>query len=119
MRIQTCLLWAGLLAAGGARAGDESGWISMFDGKTLDGWKAGDNPQSWSAKDGTIVQVQGTAPKSSSIFTGPTQVVRQYANVGGYPQATHVRAVSNSFMFGQTIVKIDYQDYQVQLRPTT
>jgi hypothetical protein len=40
-------------------------------------------------------------------------------NVGGYPQATHVRAVSNSFMFGQTIVKIDYQDYQVQLRPAT
>jgi outer membrane lipoprotein-sorting protein len=69
------------------------------------------------AKDGTIVQVQGTAPKSSSIFTGPTQLVRQYTNVGGYPQAIHVRAVSNSFMFGQTIVKIDYQDYQVQLRP--
>lgn len=69
------------------------------------------------AKDGSIVQVQGTAPKSSSIFTGPTQLIRQYTNVGGYPQATHVRAVSNSFMFGQTIVKIDYQDYQIQLRP--
>jgi len=46
-------------------------------------------------------------------------LIRQYMNVGGYPQATHVRAVSNSFMFGQTIVKIDYQDYQVQLRPAT
>jgi len=69
------------------------------------------------SKDGSIVQVQGTAPKSSSIFTGPTQVVRQYANVGGYPQATYVRAVSNSFMFGETIVRIDYQNYQVQLLP--
>jgi hypothetical protein len=71
------------------------------------------------AKDGSIVQVQGTAPKSSSIFTGPTQLIRQYTNVGRYPQATHVRAVSNSFMFGQTIVKIDYQNYQIQLRPAT
>jgi len=34
-------------------AGD--GWISMFDGKTLDGWKANENPESWSVKDGAIV----------------------------------------------------------------
>jgi outer membrane lipoprotein-sorting protein len=69
------------------------------------------------SKDGSIVQVQGTAPKSSSVFTGPTQMIRQYANIGGFPQATHARAVSNSFMFGETVVKIDYQDYQVQLSP--
>ena len=69
------------------------------------------------SRDGSIVQVQGTAAKSSSLLTGPTQVVRQYANIGGLSQATHVRAVSNSTMFGQTIVKIDYQGYQVQLRP--
>lgn len=69
------------------------------------------------AKDGSIVQVQGKASKSSSVFTGPTQVVRQYENIGGFAQATHVRAVSNSFMLGQTIVKIDYQNYHIQLRP--
>ncbi|MGB7546315.1 MAG: hypothetical protein WBM14_01075 [Terracidiphilus sp.] len=67
--------------------------------------------------DGSIVQLQGTASRSSSLLTGPTQVMRQYANVDGYSQATHVRAVSNSFMFGQTIVKIDYRDYHIQLRP--
>jgi len=67
--------------------------------------------------DGSIVQVQGTASKSSSILTGPTQVLRQYANVDGFSQATHVRAVSNSFLFGQTIVKIDYRDYHIQVRP--
>lgn len=69
------------------------------------------------SKDGSIVQVQGTASKSSSVFTGPTQVIRQYAQIGGFSQATHARAVSDSFMFGETIVRIDYQDYQVQLRP--
>jgi hypothetical protein len=35
-------------------AADE-GWINMFDGKTLDGWKANERPESWSAKDGAIV----------------------------------------------------------------
>jgi hypothetical protein len=33
----------------------KSGWINMFDGKTLKGWKANENPESWNAKDGTIV----------------------------------------------------------------
>ncbi len=35
-------------------AADE-GWISMFDGKTLDGWKANGHPESWTVKDGAIV----------------------------------------------------------------
>jgi hypothetical protein len=69
------------------------------------------------SKDGSIVQVQGTASKSSSLLTGPAQVMRQYANINGFSQATHVRAVSSSFMFGEAIVKIDYQDYHIQLRP--
>jgi hypothetical protein len=69
------------------------------------------------ATDGSIVQVQGTTSGSSSVFTGPTQVMRQYATIGGYSQATHVRAVSTSFLFGETVVTIDYQDYHIQLRP--
>jgi hypothetical protein len=69
------------------------------------------------SKDGSIVQVQGTSSKDASLVTGPAQVMRQYANIGGFSQATHVRAVSNSFIFGETIVKIDYQDYHIQLRP--
>jgi hypothetical protein len=32
----------------------KDGWISMFDGKTLDGWKTGDNPESWKVVDGVI-----------------------------------------------------------------
>lgn len=33
----------------------DHGWTSMFDGKTLDGWKANEHPESWSVKDGAIV----------------------------------------------------------------
>jgi hypothetical protein len=64
-----------------------------------------------------IVQVQGTASKSSSLFTGRTQVFRQYTTVNRFAMATHARAVSDSFLFGQTIVKIDYQGYEIQLSP--
>jgi outer membrane lipoprotein-sorting protein len=68
------------------------------------------------ANDGSIVQIQGTASRSSSVFTGPTQMMRHYANLSGFAQATHARATSDSFLFGQTIVTIDYLNYQVQLR---
>jgi hypothetical protein len=67
--------------------------------------------------DGSIVQVEGISSGNSSLLTGPTQIMRQYANVSGFPEATHLKAVSNSLMFGQTIVKIDYRDYHTQLRP--
>jgi hypothetical protein len=30
-------------------------WKPMFDGSTLDGWKANEHPESWTAKDGAIV----------------------------------------------------------------
>jgi hypothetical protein len=69
------------------------------------------------AKDGSIVQIAGTASQSPSIFTGPAQVMRHYATVSGYAMATQARAVSNSFLLGRTTVTIDYRDYQIQLRP--
>jgi hypothetical protein len=36
-----------------AQSGD--GWISLFDGKTLNGWKASENPSTFTVKDGAIV----------------------------------------------------------------
>jgi hypothetical protein len=66
------------------------------------------------AKDDSIVQIRGTASKSPSLLTGPAQVMRQYAYMDGFAEATHARAVSNSVLFGQTVVTIDYRDYQIQ-----
>ena len=31
------------------------GWVSLFDGKTLDGWKATGNPEGWTVEDGCIL----------------------------------------------------------------
>lgn len=68
------------------------------------------------AKDDSIVQIEGTASKSPSVFTGPTRMMRQYANVSGFAMATQARAVANSFLFGQTTVTIDYRNYQMFLQ---
>ena len=67
-------------------------------------------------KEESIVQLQGTASKSVSVFTGPTKVMRQYAPVDGFAEATHASGASSSFLFGLTVVTIDYRDYQIQLR---
>ena len=69
------------------------------------------------AKDGSIVQLDGTATQSASIFTGAAQVMRHYVNVNGFSMATQARAVSNSFILGRTTVTIDYRDYKIQPRP--
>jgi hypothetical protein len=69
-------------------------------------------------RDHSIVQLQGTASKSISVFTGPTRMMRQYVNVNGFAMATHARATSGSLLFGQTVVTIDYRDYEFQLRAT-
>jgi hypothetical protein len=42
-------------------------WITMFDGKTLDGWKASEEPGSFEVKDGTIV-ANVTGKKRSHLF---------------------------------------------------
>ncbi len=52
-----------------ARSGG-SGWISLFDGKTLDGWKASGKPGSFSVQDGTI-KVAG--PTSHLFYEGPVK----------------------------------------------
>jgi hypothetical protein len=54
MRTFALLLLAAAALCAFAGAADSDGWISMFDGKTLDGWKAADNPESWTVRDGCI-----------------------------------------------------------------
>ena len=57
MLIRNSILAALLLAAaclGADQKAGKDGWISIFDGKTLNGWKAGDNAESWSVRNGVI-----------------------------------------------------------------
>lgn len=45
-----------------------SGWQSLFDGKSLDGWKANERPGSFTVSDGVLV-VRG--PRSHLFYVGP------------------------------------------------
>ena len=48
-------------------AGQKQEWISLFDGQTLDGWRASENKDSWIVKDGAIVT---NGPRSHLFYEG-------------------------------------------------
>ena len=52
--LSLALIATAVLASCALAADDKEGWISMFDGKTLNGWKANQNPESWTVRDGCI-----------------------------------------------------------------
>jgi len=62
-----------------SEAEQAAGWKLLFDGKTLDGWKASENPQSFTVRDGAIVaqargaaiEVQAGHPKCHLFYVGP------------------------------------------------
>ena len=41
------LIAAFLVTTVSAVAEEEKGWVSLFDGKSLDGWKAAENPKAF------------------------------------------------------------------------
>jgi hypothetical protein len=44
--------------------------------------------------------------------------MRQYVKVEGFSEATHARATTGSFLFGTTVITIDYSDYEMKIRAT-
>ena len=57
-----------MLSAGCAWAQGEGEWISLFDGATLTGWKAAENPDSFRVEDGLLV---AHGPRAHLFYTGP------------------------------------------------
>jgi hypothetical protein len=49
------MLTLGSVSFGAEQADSEEGFVSLFDGKTLGGWKVGNNPESFQVVDGMIV----------------------------------------------------------------
>ena len=50
-------------------AADDGPWQSLFDGKTLDGWKAADHDECFKVEDGAIVA--GGGPMAHLFYVGP------------------------------------------------
>ena len=53
--MKTIALFIAALGCAALLPAAEKGWIEMFNGKTLEGWKTNERPESWTAKDGAIV----------------------------------------------------------------
>ena len=61
---------AALFPAAAARAAepaDDVGWITLFDGTSMDGWKANEHPEQWKLEDGAIV---AAGPRSHLFYVG-------------------------------------------------
>ena len=52
-------------------APDKDGWYSLFDGKSLDGWKASEEPKAFKVEDGLIVA--GSTNLTHLYYVGPVQ----------------------------------------------
>src|SRR5687768_2256325 len=52
----------------GTSGGQPDGWVSLFDGRTLTGWRASENPATFRVENGEIV-VHG--PRAHLFYDGP------------------------------------------------
>lgn len=71
----------------------DEGWITLFDGETLDGWEANENPEDWTVEDGMIV---GRGPRSHLFYTE-----QEFTDVE-FTAEIWLRAGSNSGMYFRT-----------------
>lgn len=46
----------------------KSGWVSLFDGKSLNGWQVNENPETFKVEDGAIV---ANGDRAHLFYTGP------------------------------------------------
>jgi hypothetical protein len=65
-RILCCLILAAALPLAAA----DPGWISLFNGKDLSGWKVNENEQTFSVQDGAIV---AKGPRSHCFYVGDVE----------------------------------------------
>lgn len=80
-------------AAEDASQASDDGWITLFDGETLDGWEANENPEDWTVEDGMIV---GRGPRSHLFYTE-----REFTDVE-FTAEIWLRSGSNSGMYFRT-----------------
>ena len=75
LRLLVCsaLLLAFTAAAFAKKESD--GWVSMFDGKTMDGWKVNENPDTWKVEDGALVC---NDPRSHLFYVGDDKPFKNF-----------------------------------------
>lgn len=64
-----------IVAVSNSGQAEEQGWISLMDGKTMKGWKASENKDSWFVEDGMFVC---HGPRSHLFYVGEHQPFRNF-----------------------------------------
>lgn len=70
-----CLLTLPLLAEEKETKKDEDGWVTIFDGKSLDGWKINENKESWKLEDGALV---ANGNRSHAFYVGDEKPFKNF-----------------------------------------
>jgi hypothetical protein len=102
---------ASFFAFGPKASAEEGQWVSLFDGKSLDGWqKVGNEKSVWEVRDGAI---QGSGPASMLVTTtGPYKNFRYRAEI-------KINDGGNSGMYFRTAEKPGFADgYEAQIDST-
>lgn len=73
MAVAAVMLWSvGAWSVAAEPQPDKDGWYSLFDGKTLDGWKCGGDAKSFYVEDGKLVAQAVKAP-AHLFYEGPVK----------------------------------------------
>jgi hypothetical protein len=107
-----------LVAACAAPPPPEPEWVSLFDGQSLDGWKASENADSFRIEDGTITC---DGPRSHLFYVGPVEG----ADFQNFEFETQVlaRAGANSGIYFHTVYQEEGwpgqgSDFEIQINNT-
>ena len=95
----------------------EEGWISLFDGKSLDGWRASENADSFSVVDGAI---RAMGPRSHLFYVGGEGQTADFKNFE-FSAECMARAGANSGLYFHTAFQEDGwpgQGFEVQINNT-
>ena len=111
------LAWAVLVGAGltGAVHAEEAGFEALFDGKSLAGWKANENPQSWQIAEGKIVC---HGPRSHLFYVGNDAAQPAEFKNFHFKSEVMTRPQANSGIFVHTKFQPDgwpAQGYEIQV----
>ena len=106
------LLGAGLT---GVVHAEEAGFEALFDGKSLAGWKANENPQSWQIAEGKIVC---RGPRSHLFYVGADAAQQAEFKNFHFKSEVMTRPQANSGIFVHTKFQPDgwpAQGYEIQV----
>lgn len=111
------LAWALLVGAGltGLVHAEEAGFEALFDGKSLAGWKANENPQSWQIAEGKIVC---HGPRSHLFYVGADAAQPAEFKNFHFKSEVMTRPQANSGIFVHTKFQPDgwpAQGYEIQV----